>query len=150
MSGGLARCYEHNDIQQLLPHRGCMLLLRRLTVHGPQTYTGEACWSDSDPFVVAHGYSVVPATLLVEAAAQAAGAGLVATNENTGTPSTWGMLAGLRRCVFDAQALAGRPVRLEVLTRFMTPQVVHAFVEVSQDTTKVASLQLLLAMPGGG
>jgi len=146
---GPALCYEHADILKLLPHRGCMLMLRRLSVHGPQTFTGEACWSDDDPFVRAHGSAVVPASLLVEAAAQAAGAGLLAVDEETSTRSKLGLLAGVRRCVFDRQAQAGRPVLFHVVTRRITPALAHATVEVDQDKTRVASLQLLLAMPDG-
>lgn len=145
-SAALTRCYGQAEILNLLPHRGCMLLLRQITVHGPQAYTGEACWEDDDPFVLAHGCSVVPATLLVEAAAQAAGAGLIAVNRATGTPAKLGLLAGLRNCVFERQALIGRPFQLDVWTRFMTPLVAHAVVEVTQDKAKLASLQLLLAM----
>lgn len=146
---GAALCYEHADILNLLPHRGCMLMLRRLSVHGPHNFTGQACWSQDDPFVRGHGSAVVPATLLVEAAAQAAGAGLLAVDEDTSTPSRLGLLAGVRRCVFDRPAQAGRPVLLHVVTRRITPALAHATVEVEQDKARVASLQLLLAMPDG-
>jgi len=143
------RIYEHAEILSLLPHRGCMLMLRRLTVHGPNSFTGEACWPEEDPFIRAHGHSVVPAALLVEAAAQVAGAGLVAVEQATGVQETrkLGLLAGVRRCEFARPAQAGLPIVFQVLTRLMSPVVAHGQIEVFQHNTALGSLQVLLAMP---
>jgi len=125
-----------------------MLMLRRLTVHGPHAFTGEALWSDEDPFVRAYGSSsLVPATLLVEAAAQAAGAGLLAVDDDPGMLTKLGMLAGLRRCTFERQAQAGHPIVCNVTTRRLSVSLAHAAVDIAQENTPVASLQLLLAMP---
>jgi len=146
----LERSYEQAELEALLPHRGCMLMLRRLCVHGPHAFTGEAFWPVDDPFVLAHGSSsLVPATLLVEAAAQAAGAGLLAVDEDPGMLTRLGLLAGLRRCSFDQPAHAGRPVQYSVTTRRLSTSLAHAAVEVVQDGSRLASLQLLLAMPEG-
>lgn len=143
------RRYGLAALLDLLPHRGCMLMLQRLTVHDASSFTGEACWEDDHPFVRALGSTFVPETLLVEAAAQTAGAGLVATEFSTGMPQgrNLGLLAGVRRCTFMHPVHTGLPVLLRATTRFMSPVLAHGLVEARQSDTVVASLQVLLAMP---
>ena len=143
------RSFDVVALLDLLPHRGCMLMLRRLTVHGDSTFTGEACWQDDHPFVQALGNHTVPATLLVEAAAQTTGAGLVATDQANHSPHgrELGLLAGVRRCTFIHPVKTGRPVFLRATSRFMSPSLVHAMVEAEQNGAVVASLQVMLAVP---
>ncbi|MEZ5644279.1 MAG: AfsA-related hotdog domain-containing protein [Burkholderiaceae bacterium] len=141
------RHYDIDQIQALIPHRGCMLMLRSLTVHATDRFTGEACWSDTDPFVSGHKSAVVPGSLLIEAAAQAAGAGMLASDDRRAQPRRLGMLAAVRRCQFDQQAQIGRPVRMDVSCRRMSDTLAHATVEVRQDGERLAGLQLLLALP---
>ena len=126
-----------------------MLMLRRLTVHGPNTFTGDACWPKEDLLIRAHGSSIVPSTLLVEAAAQATGAGLVAVDQATRAPQArkLGLLAGVRRCEFARPARIGVPIEFQVLTRFMSPVLAHGLVEVLQGDLALGRLQVLLAMP---
>lgn len=143
------RSYGLAALLDLLPHRGCMLMLQRLTVHDARSFTGEACWHDDHPFVRALGSPFVPESLLVEAAAQTTGAGLVATDASPGMPHgrQLGMLAGVRRCTFMHPVHTGLPVLLRATTRFMSPVLAHGLVEARQSDTVVASLQVLLAMP---
>ncbi len=141
--------YEHADILELLPHRGSMLLLRRLTVHARNTFTGEALWTEGEPFIGGWLASAVPATLLVEAAAQAAGAGLLAVAPpSSNRAEGLGMLAGLRRCEFHVPVRTGQIIQFRAKTRLLGPTLAHAHIDVVQFEEVAAQLQLLLALRG--
>lgn len=111
-------------IQQVLPHRGDILFLQRVTVLAHDTYQGRARWAADLPILQGHfpGMPVVPGVLLVEAVAQVAGAGMLVGDGYARSMGEGyvGLLAGIRKCSFKRPVLPGDDVDISVSTRQMT------------------------------
>ncbi len=111
-------------IRRVLPHRGEILCVRRITVLRNDHYIGHAVWPSDLPILQGHfpGMPMVPGVLLVEAVAQVAGAGMLVGDtyvRNMGK-NYMGMLAGIRKCSFRRPVFAGEWVRIEVNSRQMS------------------------------
>ena len=102
---------ERQDIAALLPHRGPIFACTQLIAHAPRAFTGCARWPLDNAVIQGHfpGFPLVPGVLLIEAATQLAGAGLLSADPYVQSlPSDRiGVLASVRRCSFK------RPVQPE-------------------------------------
>ncbi|MBS0448650.1 MAG: 3-hydroxyacyl-ACP dehydratase [Proteobacteria bacterium] len=100
-------------IERLLPHRGDALCIRSVRLLGRDRFDGAACWAASAPALAGHfpGLPIVPAVLIVEAAAQIAGAGLLAAAAGLHPDDNVGVLAAIRRCAFRRPVFPGQEVR---------------------------------------
>lgn len=69
---------DADGVYQLLPHRGDMQLIQRLTVLDHDHYQASARWSADGAILRGHfpGLPLVPGVMLVELVAQVAGAGM--------------------------------------------------------------------------
>jgi 3-hydroxyacyl-[acyl-carrier-protein] dehydratase len=136
------------EITKLLPHRGEMLFLRRLTVLAHNHYRGIVQWAADSEILRGHfpGLPIVPGVLLVEAVAQAAGAGLLAgdpTVQSMGE-NFIGVLAGIRKCSFKRPVLPGEAVAVEVRCRQMSPSAVAATGAVTVGDEDAADIEILI------
>jgi len=135
-------------VYQLLPHRGDMQLIERLTVLDHDHYQASACWSEEGAILRGHfpGLPLVPGVMLVELVAQVAGAGMRA-----GSPAArrlegdyLGLLAGIRKCSFKRPVLPHETVQVDVRTRPMseTAAAVTALLTVGGD--EAAQIEILV------
>ncbi len=136
-------------IQGFIPHRGDMLFARQITVHAHDHYTGEAAWP-ADSFVFrGHfpGQPIVPGVMLVEAAAQMAGAGLRAGDRRARAASVGmvGLLLAVRKCFFRSPVSPGLVVHFDLQTRQVSDEMVNVTGEVTSQHGRVASLEFVIA-----
>jgi 3-hydroxyacyl-[acyl-carrier-protein] dehydratase len=140
---------ERSAIESLIPHRGEFLFARRLHVIAADRYLGEASWEPDQAGIAGHfpGCTVVPAVFIIEAAAQLAGAGLLAASaiEQEDTGDSLGMLAGTRRCLFQRPVRPRETVTYELTARRISGDFMQVRSEAASGEEPVASLEFLIA-----
>jgi 3-hydroxyacyl-[acyl-carrier-protein] dehydratase len=140
---------ERSEIESLIPHRGEFLFAHRLHVIAADRYLGEARWEPDQAGLAGHfpGCTVVPAVFIIEAAAQLAGAGLLAANaiEHGEADDALGMLAGTRRCLFQRPVRPRETVTYELTARRISADFVQVRSEAASAEEPVASLEFLIA-----
>lgn len=139
--------YSRAGIEALIPHRGDILFLRKMTTRGERHFTGVAHWEVERMGLSGHfpQQVVVPAVFLVEAVAQLAGAGVVATRVQPGqTTPTVGVMMAIRRCVFRQVVHVGRDIELDVRVRHMGEQIVMCEGTATMDGTPMASVEVVI------
>ncbi|TXH87380.1 MAG: 3-hydroxyacyl-ACP dehydratase [Rhodoferax sp.] len=135
-------------IECLLPHRGPIFACEKLVVHGPRSFTGTARWSSDNALIQGHfpGYPIVPGVLLIEAATQLAGAGLVSAD--AGLKSRFedriGVLAAVQRCSFKAPILPDQDVVFEIRCRTVGKTAVQVTAQTLVNGTEAAQLETLM------
>lgn len=137
------------EIEQLLPHRGEILFARHVRLIGPEHYQGFVTWEASSMGIAGHfpSFSIIPAVYLIEAAAQIAGAGMLACESEGGgyLADRIGVLAGVRRCTFTSPASPGQQVEFDIKTRRGSGGFVFVQGTASTEETLVATFDLLVA-----
>ena len=114
---------EHAQLRAILPHRGPILLLDRVTalregvsLRALKAVTGsECCYHDIPEGAPSHEYAY-PASLLLESFGQAAAVLWLTRSSPPGEPAGDGLLmfAAARDCVLHEQVLPGDVLRHEV------------------------------------
>lgn len=140
---------EREAIEQLLPHRGPIFACKRLVANGPRTFTATASWAHDNAIIAGHfpGEPIVPGVMLIEAATQLAGAGLLSADPYSRAMSgdRIGVLATVRRCVFKRPVLPDQDVVFELGCRQMGPSAVQITAQATVHGHEVAQLETLMA-----
>ncbi|MEO6291345.1 MAG: hypothetical protein ABIO88_01845 [Burkholderiaceae bacterium] len=136
-------------IKNFIPHRDAMLFAKQVTVVASDRYQGEAVWT-ADSFVFqGHfpGQPIVPGVVIVEAGAQIAGIGLMASDTKVRSfgPNSLGLLAGIRKCFFKRPVPPGLKLVFDLHIRHVTDGVVNVSGEVTSAAGPVASLEFVFA-----
>ena len=136
-------------IRQLLPHRDPIAAIHCATVLAHDHYTGTACWPASHPLLQGHfpGCPVVPGVMLLEAAAQLAGAGLLAGDPVARAlgPDHLGMLTAIRKCFFKTPVLPEQTVTYDVHCRRMADTAVIVTASAQVAGKEVANMEFMVA-----
>lgn len=140
---------ERPAIEQLLPHRGPIFACKRLVAHGPRTFTATANWAQDNAIIAGHfpGEPIVPGVMLIEAATQLAGAGLLSADDYSRSMSgdRIGVLATVRRCVFKRPVLPNQDVVFELCCRQIGTAAVQITAQATVDGQEVAQLETWMA-----
>lgn len=142
-----SRSFDRAGIAALLPHRGEILFLHRLEVHADHHYSGEARWEAGEMGLRGHfpQLSIVPAVFLVEAIAQLAGAGVLASRaDGPMQASHVGVLMSIRKCSFTRPVPVGATVWLQARTRRMGDRVLLVEGSVATARGSAASIDVLV------
>ncbi len=132
-------------IQQFIPHRAPMLFAQAVTVHTHNHFSGQAVWL-SDSFVFQghfEGQPLVPGVMIIEAAAQIAGVGLLA-GDPVAKPknhSQVGLLAGVRKCFFKRPVPPGLVLEFNLRARQMGEGLANISGDVTCAQGLVATLE---------
>jgi 3-hydroxyacyl-[acyl-carrier-protein] dehydratase len=143
------RDLSSEDIERLLPHRGDILFARHVRLLRPDRYQGFVTWDLSSMGIAGHFPSlpIIPAVYLIEAAAQIAGAGMLASMSDVDGKASdrIGVLAGVRRCAFSKPTLPGKQVTFDISVRQGSGGFIFAQGNASIEEEQVASLDLIVA-----
>ena len=136
-------------IEHFIPHRGEMLFARQITVLAHDHYTGDVAWLEDSFVFRGHfpGRPIVPGVMLVEAAAQIAGAGLRAGDRRARAAAAGmvGLLLAVRKCFFRSPVSPGLVVHFDLQTRQVSGDMVNVTGEATSDRGRVASLEFVIA-----
>jgi 3-hydroxyacyl-[acyl-carrier-protein] dehydratase len=140
---------DESAIKQFIPHRDSMLFARKVTVLACDHYTGEASW-EPDSFVFKGHFPdqpIVPGVMIIEAAAQIAGAGLRAgdTKARSRHDGNIGVLIAVRRCFFRQAVTPSLRLFFDLHTRELAGDTVNISGEVLCLDSRVASLDFTVA-----
>ncbi len=140
---------NQQEIERLIPHRGDILFARRMRLLGAERYLGFITWDATSIGIAGHFpmLSIIPAVYLIEAAAQVAGAGMMAvtTELDQQSDERIGVLAGVRRCVFSKPVLPAQEVRFDMNVRQGSGGFMFAKGSAEVAGTQVASFDLIVA-----
>lgn len=135
-------------IEEVLPHRGEILCVRRITVLDFNHYVGHVIWARDLPILQGHfpGMPMVPGALLIEAVAQVAGAGMLVGDvlARSMRGSHVGVLAGVRKCSFKRPVQCDEWVRIEVRSRQMSATAAAISAQLQIGAEEVAGIEILL------
>jgi 3-hydroxyacyl-[acyl-carrier-protein] dehydratase len=139
---------ERDAIAQLLPHRGPIFACTRLIARGPRVFTATAHWPLDNAVIQGHfpGLPLVPGVMLIEAATQLAGAGLLSADPYVQSlPSDRiGVLASVRRCSFKRPVLPQQDVTFEITCRQIGADAVQVTAQALIDGAEVAQIETLM------
>jgi len=141
--------FHGTELHALIPHRGDILFASALTVVSRDHFQGTACWRVDQAGLAGHfpGAPIVPAVFLVEAAAQIAGAGLVATRSpDAAGASRIGVMAGIRRCNFTRPVFPGQTVHFDLRLGRATAGFALCSGDLEADGRPAGELAFILAL----
>jgi 3-hydroxyacyl-[acyl-carrier-protein] dehydratase len=143
------RDLDADDVAQLLPHRGDIFFARHIRLLSSDHYLGFVTWDLSSMGIAGHfpTLPIIPAVYLIEAAAQVAGAGMLATQGDVTKEHAdrVGVLAGVRRCAFTKPVLPGQQVTFDLTTQQASGGFVFVKGNAIVDGAQVASFDLIVA-----
>lgn len=135
-------------IERLLPHRGPIFACQQLVAHGPRSYTATARWERDNAIVQGHfpGEPIVPGVMLIEAATQLAGAGLLSADAYSRALAgeRIGVLANVRRCAFKHPVLPEQDVVFAIQCRQIGEAAVQITAQATVNGAEVAQLETLM------
>ena len=139
---------DRQAIEQLLPHRGPIFACQQLIANGPRSYTATAHWPLDNAMIQGHfpGYPLVPGVMLIEAATQLAGAGLLSADTYVQSlpGERIGVLASVRRCAFKHPVLPGQDVIFEITCRQIGTDAVQVSAQAWVAGVEAAQLETLV------
>ena len=135
-------------IAGLIPHRPPMLFIEQVTVHAAGQFSGIASWQADNPILAGHfpGCPIVPGAIILAAAAQLAGAGLLAGDPVTRSigPGHVGMLGAVRKCSFKRPVLPGDKLNIRMTCRRMAEKAVLVQSTADVGGTEAAALEFMV------
>ena len=136
------------EIRALIPHSGSMFFLQQATIWSADHFEGVACWQADNPILQGHfpGCPIVPGAIILEAAAQLAGACLLAGDpitRNIGSGHV-GMLGAVRKCSFKRPVLPGDLLRIALKSRRMAEKAVLVYGTADVNGTDAAALEFMV------
>jgi 3-hydroxyacyl-[acyl-carrier-protein] dehydratase len=135
-------------LQSLLPHRGEILFAHSLQLLSHKHYQGTAVWPAHFAALQGHfpGRVIIPGVYLVEAFAQLAGAGLLASDTHVQTmdKSHVGVLASIRKTAFKYPAFPDQAIAFDIHCRQLAPSSVQATGAASFEGNELAQFDILL------
>ena len=131
-----------------LPQRGALFACQSLLIKAPLHFVGTAMWEASHPGLEGHfpEAPTVPGVLLIEAASQLAGAGLIHTQTDLQQLQSThrGVLASIRQCRFRAPVMPETAIKFSLQCRRRGALQIQIEAVVSAGHQTLAELDILL------